>query len=98
AELADVVPVAAEVPFYSTVTGGPVDTAELGADYWFRNAREPVDFDRTVRALLRDGYRMFLESSAHPVLTLAVQQICEDADVAVPADTGGNSAVPADTG
>ena len=29
----------AEIPFYSTVTGEPLDTTELDAEYWYRNLR-----------------------------------------------------------
>ncbi|GAB7102344.1 hypothetical protein JCM4814A_06580 [Streptomyces phaeofaciens JCM 4814] len=69
------------IPFYSTVTGGIVDTAELDAEYWYRNLRGTVLFEPVVRRLLADGYRTFLEASPHPMLTVAVQQI--DADVTV---------------
>ncbi|MEV0734301.1 type I polyketide synthase, partial [Polymorphospora sp. NPDC050346] len=68
-----------EVPFHSTVTGGPLDTAELGPEYWFRNAREPVDLIGAVRSLLADGYDAFLEISGHPVLSTAVQETAEEA-------------------
>ncbi|MFD4695629.1 type I polyketide synthase, partial [Streptomyces sp. NPDC058463] len=61
-----------DVPFYSTVTGEPLDTAHLDADYWFRNLRETVRFEPAVRALRAAGHDVFLESSAHPVLTAAV--------------------------
>ncbi|WP_158891513.1 type I polyketide synthase [Amycolatopsis anabasis] len=81
AELAPVAPRTAEIPFYSTVTGGPVDTAELDAGYWYRNAREPVLFERTVRALTADGHTAFLEPSPHPVLQAAVQETVDSAAV-----------------
>ncbi|MFC3744978.1 type I polyketide synthase, partial [Paractinoplanes deccanensis] len=68
-----------EVPFHSTVTGGPLDTAELGPEYWFRNAREPVDLIGAVRSLLADGYDAFLEISGHPVLSTPVQETAEEA-------------------
>ncbi|WP_307839811.1 acyltransferase domain-containing protein [Streptomyces sp. MBT49] len=64
---ADVRPVRGRVPFYSTVSGGVCETTELTAGYWFENARRPVDFEGAVRALLADGYRFFVECSAHPV-------------------------------
>ncbi|MDY7086235.1 MAG: SDR family NAD(P)-dependent oxidoreductase [Actinomycetota bacterium] len=67
--LAPVRPRAAEIPFYSAVTGGRVDTAELDGDYWYRNLRHPVDFRAAVEALLADGYRCLLEMSAHPAMT-----------------------------
>ncbi|GAB3180009.1 acyl transferase domain-containing protein [Micromonospora palomenae] len=83
--LAPVSPRTAGVAFYSTVTGGPLDTATVTADYWYRNLRQTVRFTEAVRALLADGHRVFVESSAHPVLTSAVQETAEAAGVtAVP--------------
>ncbi|MEN3357457.1 MAG: hypothetical protein V7637_1439 [Mycobacteriales bacterium] len=72
--LAGVRPVSAPVAFYSTVTACPLDTAGLDADYWYRNLRQPVRFDRAVAALAGDGHRAFIEASPHPVLTVGVQE------------------------
>ena len=36
------------IAFFSTVTGAALDTAELDADYWYRNIRETVQFDQAV--------------------------------------------------
>ncbi|MEV8091740.1 SDR family NAD(P)-dependent oxidoreductase, partial [Streptomyces nigra] len=79
--LAPVRPTAAGIAFYSTVTGGTLDTTELTADYWYRNLRGTVRFAEATQALLTDGFRVFVESSAHPVLTSSVQDSCEAADV-----------------
>jgi polyketide synthase 12 len=79
--LAPVQPRASELPFYSTVTGGLLDTRECDADYWYRNMRHTVEFEQAVRTLYRDGYRTFVEVSPHPVLTLAVQETTELAAV-----------------
>ncbi|EXU61480.1 polyketide synthase, partial [Streptomyces sp. PRh5] len=76
--LAGIAPRSSSVPFYSTVTGGVLDTAELDAGYWYRNLRQTVRFDEAVRALLTDGFQVFVEASAHPVLTMAVEQTAED--------------------
>ncbi|MFJ5260141.1 SDR family NAD(P)-dependent oxidoreductase [Streptomyces sp. NPDC088387] len=67
------------IPFYSTVTGGPLDADDLDAGYWFRNAREPVDFQGAVRALLADGHGAFVECSPHPILTSALLDTAEEA-------------------
>ncbi|MFD5453325.1 type I polyketide synthase, partial [Streptomyces sp. NPDC127100] len=77
-DLADISPRVATVPFYSTVTGGVLDTSGLNAEYWYRNLRQTVRFADTVRALLDDGFRLFVESSAHPVLTMGVEQTAEE--------------------
>ncbi|WP_435858438.1 type I polyketide synthase, partial [Streptomyces sparsogenes] len=73
--LAPTAPKAARVPFYSTVTGERIDTLKLDAEYWYSNAREPIQFSEVTRALMDDGYRVFVESSAHPVLTTPLQTI-----------------------
>jgi polyketide synthase 7 len=54
-----------------------LDTAELDAEYWYRNARETVRFEQVTRALLEDGYRTFIEVSPHPVLTVGLQETVE---------------------
>ncbi|MFD4924559.1 SDR family NAD(P)-dependent oxidoreductase [Streptomyces goshikiensis] len=75
--LADVRPVSGEIPFYSTVEAAAIDTASLDAGYWFGNLRRPVRFQETVEQLLADGFPVFVEASAHPVLTAAVQETAE---------------------
>ncbi|KAA2257253.1 SDR family NAD(P)-dependent oxidoreductase [Solihabitans fulvus] len=77
AALDGITPRAAEVPFYSTVTGAPLDTAGLDAEYWYTNLRQTVRFDAAVRALLADGHSAFIEASPHPVLTVGVQETVE---------------------
>ncbi|MGW6445276.1 SDR family NAD(P)-dependent oxidoreductase [Lentzea sp. NPDC055074] len=67
-ELLDVTPRQGTVPFLSTVTG-EYET-ELDAGYWYRNLRQTVQLDAAVRAL--EGHA-FIEVSAHPVLTPAIQ-------------------------
>ncbi|WP_344295700.1 SDR family NAD(P)-dependent oxidoreductase, partial [Streptomyces synnematoformans] len=74
ARLSGIEPQPAGIPFYSTVTAGPVDTATLTADYWFTNLRSPVRFHQTVQALLADGYGHFLEPSPHPGLLTAIEE------------------------
>ncbi|MEV6932310.1 beta-ketoacyl synthase N-terminal-like domain-containing protein [Dactylosporangium sp. NPDC051485] len=75
----------AEVPFWSTVTGEPMDTEGLDAQYWYWNARRPVELHAAVRALLADGHRIFVECSTHPVLTVALQDTAEEAGIAIAA-------------
>ncbi|WP_189275592.1 SDR family NAD(P)-dependent oxidoreductase, partial [Kitasatospora griseola] len=74
-DLAEISPRSATIPFFSTVTGEEIDTAGLDADYWYRNLREPVLFDRTTRLLLASGSDpVFVEISPHPVLTPALEE------------------------
>ncbi len=77
--LAPIRPRAGEIPFYSTVTGGPLDTRELGPDYWYRNLRETVRLDQVTRRLLEDGRRALIEVSPHPVFSVAIEETVEDA-------------------
>ncbi|PRY32487.1 type I polyketide synthase [Umezawaea tangerina] len=82
--LADVSAVSADIAFYSSVTGGLLDTAALDAAYWYRNLRRTVEFEQATRAALADGHGVVLEVGPHPVLTNAVQET---------ADTAGSTAV-----
>ncbi|MFE3936824.1 beta-ketoacyl synthase N-terminal-like domain-containing protein, partial [Streptomyces goshikiensis] len=72
AELEGVAPRSSAVPFYSSVTGGLLDTKALDGQYWYRNLRETVEFEGATRSLLDSGHRVFIEASAHPVLGVAV--------------------------
>ncbi|SMC49299.1 Acyl transferase domain-containing protein [Kibdelosporangium aridum] len=83
-DLAPIRPVSADVAFYSTVTGDRIDTAELTADYWYRNMRQPVLFEPAVRALITAGHNLVVESTPHPVLRNAVHAIAEHNDIEVP--------------
>jgi acyl transferase domain-containing protein/acyl carrier protein len=74
---AGIVPLSGGVPFYSAVSGGPLDERELGAEYWYRNLRETVHFERATQALLGEGQRTFIELSPHPVLTVGVMETVE---------------------
>ncbi|MFI7663102.1 type I polyketide synthase, partial [Micromonospora parva] len=78
-DLAPVAPRASRIAFYSTVTGGRLDTEGMGGGYWYRNLRQTVRFDEAIRALLADGHGTFIEVSPHPVVAGAVQEVIEDA-------------------
>ncbi|WP_425577874.1 type I polyketide synthase, partial [Streptomyces fimbriatus] len=85
AEFAGIAPRTGNVPLHSTVTAEALDGSGLDADYWYRNLREPVQFEPVVRALLDAGHELFIEMSPHPALALAVQQTAEAADLPVAA-------------
>ena len=68
-----------ELPFYSTVTSHLFSDGDaLDGSYWWRNIRYPVLFGPTIQHMLRDGYRIFLELSPHPVVGGAIRACCED--------------------
>jgi acyl transferase domain-containing protein len=71
----------ADIPFYSALTGSPVDTSGLDVAYWYDSLRQPVQFERAVRALAERGHGAFVECSPHPVLTAGVQDTLPDAHV-----------------
>ncbi|MDX3187236.1 SDR family NAD(P)-dependent oxidoreductase [Streptomyces sp. MN03-5084-2B] len=81
--LAPIRPRTAEIPFYSTVTGEPIDTATVGARYWYDNLRNTVRFEDATRALLARGHSVFVECSPHPVLTIGLQDTLDDNGVAL---------------
>ncbi|WP_326657839.1 type I polyketide synthase [Streptomyces sp. NBC_00385] len=72
AEIAEVEPRPSTTTFYSTVTGGPLDTTALDAGYWYENLRRTVRFEDTTRAMLDDGFTLFVEASPHPGLFIAL--------------------------
>ncbi|GID56842.1 hypothetical protein Aco03nite_052460 [Actinoplanes couchii] len=93
--LAPIRPRTSDIPFFSTLTGDWQDTAGLDAGYWYRNLRHTVRFGPSVAALVEQGHRVFVECSSHPVLTMGVQAVAEQAGSPVTAvgtlrrDTGG---------
>ncbi|WP_082129469.1 type I polyketide synthase [Mycobacterium haemophilum] len=76
--LAGIEPHAASADFFSTVTGDRMDTAGLGADYWYRSIRLTVQFEQAVRRAYDAGYRVFIESSPHPVLIAGIDETLID--------------------
>ncbi|SMC49258.1 type I polyketide synthase [Kibdelosporangium aridum] len=79
--LAPVRPQSGRVPFYSTVDSGWLDTTALTGEYWYRNLRQTVQFAAAVEHLAGEGRQLFVEVSAHPVLTMAIQDSVDDAAV-----------------
>ena len=73
ADLDGIMPRSGEIPFYSTVTGTLLDTANLGPEYWYENTRRTVRFEPVIRGLVEQGVRAFVEISPHPVLAVGVQ-------------------------
>ncbi|WP_165906280.1 type I polyketide synthase [Streptomyces sp. Z26] len=77
AELGELEPRVPSIPFYSTVTAGRLDTAGLDAEYWYTNLRQTVRFEETTRALLADGFEIFVETSPHPGLLVGLGETAE---------------------
>ncbi|NNL86089.1 MAG: AMP-binding protein, partial [Myxococcales bacterium] len=66
--LAELSPQAAAIPFHSTVSGREEPGTVLGASYWCRNLREPVQMWPVLRGLRENAHTTWLELSPHPVL------------------------------
>ncbi|MFR9750684.1 type I polyketide synthase [Nocardia sp. 004] len=77
--LADLRPSAPRIPLYSTVTGTRLTEAEMDADYWCGNVRQPVRFADATRELIAAGSRVFLEIGPHPVLAANIREILRTA-------------------
>ncbi|OBG25658.1 type I polyketide synthase [Mycobacterium sp. E3198] len=76
--LAGIAPRSSSVAFFSTATGAVLDTAALDADYWYQSIRQTVQFERAVRSAGDAGFRVFVESSPHPVLITGIEQTLAD--------------------
>ncbi|MFC9056815.1 type I polyketide synthase [Streptomyces sp. NPDC057074] len=77
AAAADVTPRPTPVEFHSTVTGGRLDTRELGSAYWYDNLRSTVRFGEVVGALMRERGGVYVEVSPHPVLQVAMEETAD---------------------
>ncbi|WP_330172172.1 SDR family NAD(P)-dependent oxidoreductase [Streptomyces sp. NBC_01498] len=82
-DLAGLRPRAAEVPFYSTVTGALLDTTTMDAEYWYTNLRGSVLFGDTTKVLLGAGYGVFVECSPHPVLLHSIEETADAAGTGI---------------
>ncbi|MCC6750544.1 MAG: type I polyketide synthase [Deltaproteobacteria bacterium] len=68
AALGTLVPREANVPIYSTVSGGREAGSHVTAEYLERNLREPVLFAPTVERMIDEGFELFVELSPEPIL------------------------------
>lgn len=74
--LADMQPQAGHTPIYTTSQARVSDGADMDANFWVANLRQPVQFAQMVEQLLADEFTIFIEMSPHPILLPAVQQVC----------------------
>ncbi len=78
ADLECLQPKPSQLCFLSTVDGGIVEGPSLGARYWWRNVREPVQFIQCVQLAMRLGARVFIEVGPSPVLVADIRKITEE--------------------
>ncbi|MEU3170406.1 polyketide synthase dehydratase domain-containing protein, partial [Streptosporangium sp. NPDC006930] len=62
------------------MTGQWLEGPELEAGYWCENLRRTVGFAPAVGQLLEQRYRVFVEVSPHPVLTVGVGECVDETD------------------
>lgn len=67
-----------QVPFYSTVTGSPLGSTLLDAEYWWQNVRQPVQFHPCARQIAEQDYHAWLELGPHPVLSFGISETYSD--------------------
>lgn len=64
----------AEVPLYTTALADPRSRAPRDSIYWVANLRDQVRFAEAVHAAAEDGHRLFMEVSAHPVVSHSIAE------------------------
>ncbi|MET0896285.1 MAG: beta-ketoacyl synthase N-terminal-like domain-containing protein [Mycobacterium sp.] len=75
----------AGVPLYTTALADPRSTARRDPDYWVANLRGRVRFAEAVTAAAEDGHRLFLEVSAHPVVSHSIVETLAQLGIDEPA-------------
>lgn len=80
-ELEGLKPLKIRKKFVSSVTGDFADREALGPDHWWRNVREPVQFDAALNCLVKEGLRIFVEIGPKPILSSYVRDILREAGV-----------------
>jgi acyl transferase domain-containing protein len=93
-ELAGLSPRPATMTMVSTVVGRPIDAAELTADYWVRNLREPVRLDLAVQYLQQMGQQLFLEISANPQLLGPLMELLAEEEGVIGSLKRGHGGLP----
>ncbi|MBF0377046.1 MAG: SDR family NAD(P)-dependent oxidoreductase [Desulfamplus sp.] len=62
------------IPIYSSLRGGKPLYNDFGAKYWAEHISQPVRFAETIKVMLSDGYKTFIEISPHGVLSGAIDE------------------------
>jgi polyketide synthase 5 len=86
--LAELAPATPEVPFYAASQFDPREQPVCGARYWVDNVRRTVRFAAAIQAAMQDGYRVFAELTADPLLDAALEQNARSLDISVAAVVG----------
>lgn len=79
--LAKLKPKKSDIPFYSTVTGTQLEGTQLTIAYWWKNIRQPVQFEPAIKTILNDRINLFIEIGPHAVLRSYLNDCLQDANV-----------------
>lgn len=82
-DLPAISPQASSVRFISSVTGRETAGEQLGADYWWKNVREPVLFLDAAQTALNIGCNLLIEISPRQILGNYLSAIGEAASVSI---------------
>lgn len=77
----DLTPRPPNVPMYSTALDDPRSTPSADGAYWATNLRNPVRLAAATQAAAEDGYRSFLEISAHPVVAHSLSETLAELNI-----------------
>ena len=61
------------IPFYSTVTGTQLSGQLLSLEHWWKNIRQAVLLEPTLKTMFSDGYQLFIEINASPQLSYHIR-------------------------
>lgn len=93
-ELHGIRPRAGDVPFWSTVSGTPLDGIVLVPAYWCRNLREPVLLAPVIQQLAADGHDVFLEVNPHALMARDIERCVHAAGRVLPSMRRAEPAYP----
>ncbi|KAL5392032.1 hypothetical protein PMIN06_007732 [Paraphaeosphaeria minitans] len=69
------------MPIFSTSLDDPKALVARGADYWIGNMVKPVQLAKAIEAATMDGFRTFVEVSAHPIIAHSIQETLDAGEV-----------------
>ena len=74
---AAIMPKNGSVRFFSTTEGREVYGAKLQGDFWWRNLRNPVQFNASITNMMKSGIHIYVEISPRPVLSHYMREIAK---------------------
>lgn len=69
------------ITLYSTTLADPRGEKTRDVEYWVENFIGPVLLTSAVNAAIEDGHRIFLEVSAHPIVSHSIHEMLADAEL-----------------